>query len=109
MRRTLAMTLFVLAFAVAAVYAVGGASTFSRLRARIRAFMEPPTTSQIQQAVAREQRQATADSVQREDTVGTHQAAPASAGGMLLMMGVALGAVFILLIVSTRWPASKSR
>jgi hypothetical protein len=107
MRRRLAIALFVLGFAVAAVYAVGGAATFSRVRARIRAFMEPPTTSQIQRAVARAQQQAAADSAQRQDTVGSHQAAPASFGSMLGMMGVALAIILILLIVSTRWPASK--
>jgi hypothetical protein len=106
MRRKLGAALFVVGFALAAVYAVGGSAAFSRVRARIRAFMEPPTPIQMEQAVAASQQQSAIDSAQR-DTVGGHQAAPASLGAMLVMMGIALGGVFLLLVLSARWPTTK--
>lgn len=105
-RRTLVGLLCILGFAVAATYAVGGASTFTRLRARIRAFMEPPTPAQMQQATAAVQ-QTTIDSVNRADTAARRRAEPASLRVIFTMIGAALALTVLLLIASTRWPSTR--
>ena|SRR5579885_992524 len=111
-RRTLVVTISILIFAIGAPYALGGGAVFRQMRARIRAFMEPPTPAQIQRAVAAEARQAAIDSIVRADTTHAPRAdPPASLGFIAKLIAATLGGVIILVVASTRWgaPASDAR
>jgi hypothetical protein len=106
-RGKLIYVLSVVAFIVGATYAVGGATTFRRLGARVRAFMEPPTPAQMQQATAAAQEQAVIDSLTRADTSLRHEAHPASSRSMLMIVGIALGGTLVLLLGSARWASKR--
>ena len=109
-RKTLLLLVCAAAFILAAAYALGGSAAFRQMRARVRAFMEPPTPAQIQGAVAAERRQALVDSMVRADTAhGPRSDPPASLGFILKLVGVTLGGVIILVVASTRWAGPVSR
>jgi hypothetical protein len=97
----------VVAFVVGATYAVGGASTFRRLRARLRAFMEPPTPAQVQQATAAAEEQAVIDSLTRTDTSLRREARPASPRMILTIFAFALGGTVVLFVGSARWASKR--
>lgn len=98
------------AFIIAAAYALGGASVFGQMRARLRAFMEPPTPAQVQRAVVAEARQAAIDSAIRADTAQRPRSdPPASLGFVVRLVGATLAGVIVLLVASTRWASTAAR
>jgi hypothetical protein len=106
-RGTLVYLICVVAFVIGATYAVGGASTFRRLRARVRALMEPPTPAQMQQATAAAQEQAVIDSLTRADTSLRHEERPASPRMILTIFAFALGGTVVLLLGSAWWASKR--
>jgi len=110
LRSKLVWLVAAVAFVVAASYALGGDDVFRQMRARLRAFMEPPTPAQVQRAVAAEARQAAIDSIVRADTTHASRAdAPASLAFIVKLIGATLGGVTILVVASTRWSSSQAR
>ena len=97
-----------LVFAVAAFYALGGSQSLARLRARIRAMMEPPTPREMQVAVANAQRQAAIDSATRAITTKDDPTQrPATLGFMAAVIGGAVALVAGFALVSARTGAKR--
>jgi hypothetical protein len=97
-------------FLIGATYAVGGATAFSDMRARVRSWLEPPTARQMQRATDAAAQQLTVDSAVRADTVHSQrQGQRASLGFMLGLIGAAVGATIILIVVSMWTPSSDTR
>lgn len=108
-RKTLLWLACAVAFLLAAAYALGGGAAFRQMRARLRAFMEPPTPAQIQRAVIAERRQELVDSIVRADTAhAPHSDPPASLGFILKVVAVTIGGVVILVVASTRWAGPEA-
>lgn len=107
-RRPIAWLAGVLVFALASAYALGGASVFRGMRARIRAFLEPPTPAQIQTAVAVEAQRAAFDSAVRADTAHMPRSdPPASLAFILEVMTGTVGGVLVLLVASIHWSRAR--
>src|SRR5436190_12919837 len=97
-------------FLIGATYAVGGATAFSDVRARVRAWLQPPSARQMQGAADVAAQQAAVDSAVRADTVHSQrQGQRASLGFMLGLIGATVGAIVILIIASTWTPSSTGK
>ena len=98
----LLLTLFVV---LGGAYALGGADVFRSFRARVRSWGEPPTPREMQAAAAFAAARKIQDSIEKAPTDAPKGVArPESLGFAVGLIGVAVGFVLIVLVVSTIWP-----